>query len=120
MLRPLYSRFKNRNNSSRLYDDNNHNKMESGSNGIRTIGAISNAPGRKKFSRDDTLNNTSWEMDDYYSAETAKGKLRSTATADVGDEVDDTSSEKGLTKQGNKLPVDGIGVKTTWTVTRNQ
>ncbi|KAI1847067.1 hypothetical protein JX265_006739 [Neoarthrinium moseri] len=115
MLRPLYTRYKTRNASSRLYD---YNKSGSGSNGNRTIGGISSIPGRSRLKQDKALDNTAWEMEDYYNAQTRSGQIHFTAAADNADEGDETSSEKALTKQAQKSANEGIGVKTTWTVTR--
>ncbi|KXJ87145.1 hypothetical protein Micbo1qcDRAFT_32455 [Microdochium bolleyi] len=153
MLRPLYTSWRKRNQSSRLYDD----KLNSGSNGLRTIGGggggAAIATGghhsqghRSKFSKSDPLEETVWEMEHYRpknEANTATTVAVDGASSSSGggsmmnsrapNDNDDAGSEKSLTKypyltSGPNTPSasamrspsnGGIGVKTTWTVTRD-
>lgn len=164
MLRPLYARYRKRNQSSRLYDD----KLSSASGGgLRTIGGgghgtvgVSGAGAnsqaqRSRFaqSKGDPLEETVWEMDRYRPAGSHETKVDSASTSseEVADNNkpgrislsrramgDDESSLKSLTSKSQQqhyghnylgniptspmmpLPSSNvIGVKTTWTVTRD-
>jgi len=161
MLRPLYTRYRKRNQSSRLYDD----KLSSASGGgLRTIGGghgtvegdagINSQAHRSRFaqSKRDPLDETVWEMNRYRPQGSHETKVDSASTSseeatDIkpgrvslsrrGMGVDDESSLKSLTSKSQQnyghnylgnipaslmmpLPSNNvIGVKTTWTVTRD-
>lgn len=107
---------------------------------LRTIGSISHVAGPGRRSRRDqaeddtfathtTLRDADWEMDSYSYSQSKRGSRVSVAGAGAGaEEAEDTGSEKALTRQSmrhstrqsSRPPTNEIGVKTTWTVTRNQ
>ncbi|KAH8646884.1 hypothetical protein BX600DRAFT_390444 [Xylariales sp. PMI_506] len=119
MLRPFYSRYISRNASARLYD-NSKEPPSSGKAKSLSISNLKNGRTKKKSNNNDTVNTTTWEMDDYYNTEAAKGNLRSSAGVGASFDPDETGSEKALTRHSQNMPTNGIGVETTWVVTRNQ
>jgi hypothetical protein len=98
MLRPLYSRWRHRSNSSRLPAEG----RSGGSDGLRTIGMISstNKSAVKKEMGTYAVNST-WEMDDYHYDVSHSARdstnAHTAAAAAAGD--CDTGSEKSLAKR---------------------
>ncbi|KAJ1325334.1 hypothetical protein MN608_10046 [Microdochium nivale] len=133
MLRPLYKSWRSRNQSSRLYDD----KLNSGSNGLPTIGGSGGAAAmgragsqalRSKFDQADPLQETVWEMEPYRPKN--EGSIATTVIVDSsgrsstsdsnvsGTAVDNNDASISTATRGHSNS-SGIGIKTSWTVTRS-
>lgn len=107
MLRPFWVRYKESTRGAskiREYSD----QQTIGSKGMKN----SNQRSKNANTLTDTMNMTTWEMDDY----NQEGNKFDTTAATYADE---SGSEKNLTTSPQLPGQNGIAVETKWTVTRN-
>ncbi|KAI1472651.1 uncharacterized protein F4812DRAFT_454466 [Daldinia caldariorum] len=108
MLRPFWVRYRERTRGAsklREYSD----EQTIGSKGMKNSGQRS----KNANTLTDTMNMTTWEMDDYNNQETNKFDGAGQTYAD------ESGSEKNLTASPQQPGKNGIAVETKWTVTRN-
>ncbi|OTB12139.1 hypothetical protein K445DRAFT_321399 [Daldinia sp. EC12] len=108
MLRPFWVRYKERTRgASKLQEYSDEQTI--GSKGMKNSGQRS----KNVNTLTDTMNMTTWEMDDYNTQDTSKFDATG---ATYGDE---SGSEKNLTTSPQLPAKNAIAVETKWTVTRS-